>query len=166
MTDPSQAAALVTAIRSGDIEAIQQLLRDRPGLASSPLGGPQGTRTAVHVVADWPGLHWAASSDDVDVASALIDGGADIEAPDGSIGTPLDNAIGYACSHVARRLVAGGAKVDKLWHAAARMQDSGVRVAQGVRVREGRRRTGRAGRSTSGAGGRSARCHRSGSTSR
>jgi hypothetical protein len=31
------------------------------------------------------------------VASALIDGGASVEAPDGSIGTPLDNAIGYAC---------------------------------------------------------------------
>ena len=64
-------------------------------------------------------LHWAASSDDVDVAGALIDGGADVEAADGSIGTPLDNAIGYACWHVARLLVARGARVDKLWHAAA-----------------------------------------------
>jgi ankyrin repeat protein len=64
-------------------------------------------------------LHWAASSDDVDVAAALINGGADVEAPDGSIGTPLDNAIGYACWHVARLLVARGAMVGKLWHAAA-----------------------------------------------
>jgi uncharacterized protein len=64
-------------------------------------------------------LHWAASSDDVDVAVALIDGGAQLETPGGSIGTPLDNAIGYACWHVARLLVARGAKVDKLWHAAA-----------------------------------------------
>jgi ankyrin repeat protein len=64
-------------------------------------------------------LHWAASSDDVDVARALIDGGADLEAPDGSIGTPLDNAIGYSCWHVARLLVERGAKVEKLWHAAA-----------------------------------------------
>jgi ankyrin repeat protein len=53
------------------------------------------------------------------VASALIDGGADVETPDGSIGTPLDNAIGYGCWHVARLLVQRGAKVDKLWHAAA-----------------------------------------------
>jgi len=68
---------------------------------------------------DETALHWAASSDDVDVASALIDGGADLEAPDGSIGTPLDNAVGYACWHVARHLVIRGAKVDKLWHAAA-----------------------------------------------
>jgi uncharacterized protein len=64
-------------------------------------------------------LHYAASSDDVDVAEALIDGGADIEAPDGSIGTPLDNAVGYGCWHVARLLVARGVRVDKAWHAAA-----------------------------------------------
>ena len=49
----------------------------------------------------------------------MIDGGADIEVPDGSIGTPLDNAVGYACWHVARLLVARGARVDKAWHAAA-----------------------------------------------
>jgi hypothetical protein len=65
-------------------------------------------------------LHWAASSDDVDVAEALIDGGADLEAPGGSIAeTPLDNAVGYGCWHVARLLVARGARVEKLWHAAA-----------------------------------------------
>ena len=75
--------------------------------------------------ADVPGpgsetpLHWAASSDDVDVAAALIDGGADLETPDGSIGTPLDNAVGYACWHVARLLVARGARVEKIWHAGA-----------------------------------------------
>jgi uncharacterized protein len=64
-------------------------------------------------------LHWAASSDDVDVAEALIDGGADLEAPGGSIGTPLGNAVGYGCWRVARLLVQRGARVDKLWHAAA-----------------------------------------------
>jgi len=92
--------------------------------------GPQIVRMLIEAGADpnardpdQPGsetpLHWAASSDDVDVASALIDGGANVEAPDGSIGTPLDNAIGYACWHVARLLVQRGAKVDKLWHASA-----------------------------------------------
>jgi ankyrin repeat protein len=64
-------------------------------------------------------LHWAASTDDVDVAVVLIDHGADLETPGGSIGTPLDNAIGYACWHVARLLVARGAAVERLWHAAA-----------------------------------------------
>ena len=64
-------------------------------------------------------LHYAASSDDVDVAVALIDRGADLELPNGSIGTPLDNAIGYACWHVARLLAARGARIEKVWHAAA-----------------------------------------------
>lgn len=64
-------------------------------------------------------LHWAASNDDVDVALVLIDGGSDLETPGGSIGTPLDSAIGYGCWHVARLLVERGAKVDKAWHAAA-----------------------------------------------
>ena len=66
-------------------------------------------------------LHWAASSDDVDVAEALIEGGADIEAPGGSIadGSPLDNAVGYGCWRVARLFIQRGARVDKLWHAAA-----------------------------------------------
>ena len=39
--------------------------------------------------------------------------------PTARIGTPLDNAIGYACWDVARLLVARGARVDTLWHAAA-----------------------------------------------
>jgi ankyrin repeat protein len=64
-------------------------------------------------------LHWAASSDDVDVAEALIVGGADIEAAGGSIGTPLGNAVGYGCWRVARLLVGRGARVELLWQAAA-----------------------------------------------
>jgi len=66
-------------------------------------------------------LHWAASSDDLEVAEALIDGGADIEASGASIagGGPLGNAVGYGCWHVARLLVERGARVDSLWQAAA-----------------------------------------------
>jgi ankyrin repeat protein len=66
-------------------------------------------------------LHWAASSDDVEVADALITAGASLEAVGGSIGggTALDNAVGYGCWQVARLLVERGARVDKLWHAAA-----------------------------------------------
>jgi ankyrin repeat protein len=66
-------------------------------------------------------LHWAASSDDVEVARALIDGGADIEASGASIagGSPLDDAVGYSCWRVARLLVDRGARVNRLWQAAA-----------------------------------------------
>jgi hypothetical protein len=64
-------------------------------------------------------LHWAASNDDLEVAAALIDGGANLSTPGGSIGTPLDNAVGYGCWHVARLLVERGAPVTKPWHASA-----------------------------------------------
>jgi hypothetical protein len=64
-------------------------------------------------------LHWAASTDDLEAAAALIDGGANLGTPGGSIGTPLDNAVGYGCWHVARLLIARGAPVDSLWQAAA-----------------------------------------------
>jgi ankyrin repeat protein len=64
-------------------------------------------------------LHWAASTDDVDVAEVLIDAGAALDTPGGSIGTQLDNAIGYNCWAVARLLVRRGARVERLWHAAA-----------------------------------------------
>lgn len=66
-------------------------------------------------------LQYAASSDDVEVAEALIVGRADLEARGSSIagGTALENAIGYGCWRVARLLLERGAKVEKLWHAAA-----------------------------------------------
>lgn len=96
--------------------AIAQLLLEAGAEVDARTHGRGGT-------IDQPGsetpLHYAASSDDVDVAEALLDGGADVEAPHGSIGTPLDNAVGYACWHVARLLASRGARVDKLWHAAA-----------------------------------------------
>jgi ankyrin repeat protein len=156
--DDQVAVELRSAVRAGDVEAVQRLLRNDPALATARLGSKDsGSATSLHLVTDWPGyfpngpqvvqllinasadpnalttsrgsetagpgdetpLHYAASSDDTDVAEALIDGGADIEAPNGSIGTPLANAVGYGCWHVARLLVARGARVDKAWHAAA-----------------------------------------------
>jgi hypothetical protein len=64
-------------------------------------------------------LHYAASSDDTEVAEALIDAGAELEVPNGSIGTPLANAVGYGCWSVARLLVMRGARVESAWQAAA-----------------------------------------------
>lgn len=142
------ARLLVNAIRSGNVVEVRELLSADTGLATARIHGgrtalhvvtdwpgyfPNGpdvadvliragadpnARTAVEGPGETP-LHWAASTDDVDVADVLIDAGADIEAPEGSIGTPLDNAIGYGCWHVARRLVESGAAMNKLWHAAA-----------------------------------------------
>jgi uncharacterized protein len=56
-------------------------------------------------------LHWAASSDDVEVLDVLIDAGADIETPGAVIagGTPLTDAVAFAQWATARRLVERGA---------------------------------------------------------
>jgi uncharacterized protein len=130
--DPALATARLGSKDSGTTTPLH-LVTDWPGYFPN---GPQIVRLLIDAGADpnalttsrgaetaGPGdetpLHYAASSDDADVAEALIEGGADIEAPDGSIGTPLDNAVGYGCWHVARLLVARGARVDKAWHAAA-----------------------------------------------
>ena len=123
--NPGLAASKLGGVAKGRTPL--HVVADWPGYFPN---GPQIVRILIAAGADpnardpdQPGsetpLHWAASNDDVDVASALIDGGADVETPNGSIGTPLDNAIGYACWHVARLLVQRGARVDKLWHAAA-----------------------------------------------
>lgn len=150
------AAAMVTAIQSGDLETLERRLRDSPDLAAARIVDACGvSRTLLHVVADWPGhfpngpgavailiaagadvnaavfhpgpngspetaLHWAASSDDVGVIDALLDGGADIEAP-GAVftgGPPMSDAVVFAQWRAARRLLERGAATT-IWQAAA-----------------------------------------------
>jgi ankyrin repeat protein len=65
-------------------------------------------------------LHWAASSDDVAVLDALLDAGADIEAP-GAVftgGTAMSDAVVFGQWHAARGLVERGATTT-IWQAAA-----------------------------------------------
>ena len=151
------AVALAQAIRGGDLESLQRLLSENPGLAVARIAGSEdcktgGTsRTLLHVVTDWPGhfpngaatvaaliqagaevnarfsgphtetpLHWAASSDDLGVLDALLDAGADIEAPGGVIGggTPLADAVAFGQWQAARRLIERGARTT-LWQPAA-----------------------------------------------
>src|SRR5215204_5775703 len=72
-----------------------------------------------HPSAETP-LHWAASSDDVGVLDALLDGGADIEAP-GAVftgGTAMSDAVVFAQWRAARRLLERGAATT-IWQAAA-----------------------------------------------
>jgi ankyrin repeat protein len=140
---------LALAINAGGLHEAARLCDAHPGLASSPIQA-LGGRTPLHIATDWPGyfpngpemvrllvaagadpdtansgdetaLHWAASTDDVEVAAALLDAGADIEARGSSIagGAPLQNAVGYGCWHVARLLLERGARVEHLWQAAA-----------------------------------------------
>lgn len=155
--DDPRARVVVSAVRSGDTERLQDLLVENPGLAAARIVDSKGvSRTLLHVVADWPGhfpngagtvavlvaagadvnagvghrnpkhnssetpLHWAASSDDVAVLDALLDHGADIEAP-GAVftgGTPMSDAVVFAQWQAARRLLERGARTT-IWQAAA-----------------------------------------------
>lgn len=65
-------------------------------------------------------LHWAASTDDVEVLEVLLELGAWIEAPGGVIGngTPLADAVAFGQWRAAKRLVERGASTT-LWQAAA-----------------------------------------------
>ena len=65
-------------------------------------------------------LHWAASSDDIDVIDVLLDNGADIETPGSVIGggTPLADAVAFGQWNAARRLIERGAQ-STLWQSAA-----------------------------------------------
>lgn len=65
-------------------------------------------------------LHWAASSDDVDVLEALLERGAHLEATGSVIdgGTALADAVAFGQWKAARRLVEEGARTT-LWQAAA-----------------------------------------------
>jgi len=142
VSEPAEVAdAVVAAIQRGDVAGLRRILKDHPAVASAPLGARYKTRTPLQVVTDWPGyfpngpeivqvlvqaradpdarqpgdetpLQWAASSDDMHVAAALIDAGADINAPHGSVGTTVADAVGYCCWEVARLLVSQGARVD------------------------------------------------------
>lgn len=73
-------------------------------------------------------LHWAASCNDVALVDALLDGGADIEAP-GAIftgGAPMSDAVIFAQWNAGRRLLERGAKTT-FWQAAALGQLERVR---------------------------------------
>ena len=68
------AIAAVHAIRTGDTTSLASLLSQHPGLVSEQI---HGTRTPLHVAADWPGYFPAGPA----IVRLLIDAGADPNAP-------------------------------------------------------------------------------------
>jgi hypothetical protein len=64
------------AIRTGDVQALERLFREEPGLARIRIGGTEGSRTLLHVATDWPG-HYPRVSRTIQI---LIDAGADPDA--------------------------------------------------------------------------------------
>jgi ankyrin repeat protein len=74
--DP-RAAAVVSAIKNGEVERLQTLLAEDPQLASARIVDARGTaRTLLHIVADWPG-HFPNGARTV---AALASAGADVNA--------------------------------------------------------------------------------------
>jgi len=129
--DPNLAAARVVDGR-GVSRTLLHIVADWPGHF------PNGPRTVSMLVAAGADInahvqqpagphpsnetawHWAASSDDVAVIDALLDGGAGIEAP-GAVftgGTPMSDAVVFAQWRAARRLLERGATTT-IWQAAA-----------------------------------------------
>jgi ankyrin repeat protein len=125
-------------VKAGDVSGLRAVLSADPAAVSSR---PDGQRTLLHELTDWPGglprrletlavlvefgadvdarmpgggetpLMWAASSDDVELVDALLDAGAEIDAPGAVIGggTALDDAWAFGQWRAARRLVERGA---------------------------------------------------------
>src|SRR5258708_6902093 len=145
--DDPLATVAVDAIHRGDVEALKCLLDSNPDLVTARIGGvrtllyiapdwhghfPNVAATIAELVGrgadvtarstgrhnETP-LHWAASSDDVAALDALLDRGANIEAPGAVIGggTPLADAVAFGQWQAARRLVERGAR-GNLWQAA------------------------------------------------
>ncbi|OLZ51589.1 hypothetical protein BS330_27190 [Amycolatopsis keratiniphila subsp. nogabecina] len=142
--------AAITAVHTGDLAALRQLLAAHPDLATSRMAR-RGGRTLLHIATDWPGhlpevaatittliaagadpnapylgehaetpLHWAASNDDIAAIDALLDNGADINAPGAVIagGTPMADATAFGQWKAARHLLGRGAATT-LFEAAA-----------------------------------------------
>ncbi len=94
MSDPGE---FLRAAQRGDAPEVERLVRADPGLVHAT---DDDQRTA---------LHWAAEQDHVEVATALLNAGADIEARTSWGASPFDWAAVLGSSNVANLLLARGA---------------------------------------------------------
>ena len=146
------AVEVTAAVQRGQADRVRRLIEKHPGLARAWIvkdGEAAGSRSLLHLFADWPGhrrnptevvgvlheagadmnasvdggetpLHWAASNDDVELVDALLDAGADIDAPGSVIGGmgPIADAAVFGGRKAGVRLVERGARPN-LYQAAA-----------------------------------------------
>ena len=147
-SDEPLAIAVGEAIRGGDVEELERLLRDDSGLASASIrdddSGDGASRTLLHVATDWPG-HFPNVAATID---ALIHAGAEVDARNAP-GT--ETALHWAASsddvealdalveggadiEASGAAIAGGTPLDDAvgfgqWRAARRLVDHGARTA-------------------------------------
>jgi len=75
--DDPTVVALTSAVRSGDVRRLSELLAEHPHLATARFGDSDGmSREALHVATDWPG-HFPGVAATIDV---MIDAGANVNA--------------------------------------------------------------------------------------
>jgi ankyrin repeat protein len=123
---PDLATARFTDFSCGDERTLLHVVTDWPGhfpngrgivaalvAAGADVNAPFGGSHA-----ETP-LHWAASSDDIEVLDALVEAGADVAASGSVIdgGGPLSDAVGFGQARAASRLIEHGAQTN-LWQAA------------------------------------------------
>ncbi len=126
LTEHPQLATVRLTDESGHERTLLHVVTDWPGHFPN---GPATVAALVAAGADTDAafggphaetpLHWAASSDDVEVLDALIAAGADVDAPGSVIdgGGPLSDAVAFGQWRAARRLIEHGAGAG-LWQAA------------------------------------------------
>ncbi|MEU2914571.1 ankyrin repeat domain-containing protein [Streptomyces massasporeus] len=150
LTSQDPLAVTVTeAIRTGDLPGLRRLLADHPALATARVTEQgedgKGTRTLLHIAADWPG-HFPRGAQ---VVAALVAAGADPRArfEGAHAETPLHWAASSNDVPVLDALIAAGADIEApgavigggspladargfgQWRAAHRLIEHGARVA-------------------------------------
>ncbi len=111
-TSEPLAQALMSAIHSGDVEALRQLLDGEPLISKTRIVDPKGTsRTLLHIAVDWPG-HFPRVPQTIKL---LIDRGADPDTP--LVGanapeTPLHGAASCDDVDALDALLDGGARIE------------------------------------------------------
>jgi ankyrin repeat protein len=121
------AGAQIVDPRCDDTRSLLHIATDWPGqfpnaapIVAALIAAGADVNARFHGAHTETPLHWAASSDDVEALDALLDAGADIDAPGAVIGggTPLADAVAFGQWAAARRLLERGARTT-LWQAAA-----------------------------------------------
>src|SRR5919106_2079842 len=108
--DDPLAVAVVEAIRGGDVERLEQLLRDNESLATASIRGEDGSaRTLLHVATDWPGHYPRVAA----TIAALTAAGAPVDARNApGTETPLHWAASSDDIEALDALVTAGADIE------------------------------------------------------